>query len=112
MKEEIPRPLVILQPIGKGQQLFPKSGPQHQQYDGGPNGYDIETDMQQIEEFFAPERSTLGRVRIEWDFICNDLSDRQCDDLEYQQRKQPRPPDIDQPGPRSNDSIIEGETMQ
>jgi hypothetical protein len=104
MKEEIPQPLVILQPIGKGQQPFPKSGPQYQQYDGGPDGYNIETNLQQTEEFSEPERSPLGRLRIE--------SDCQGDDLEYQQRKQSRPPDIDKPGPRANDSIIEGETMQ
>ena len=104
MNEEIPRPWVILQPIGKALQRSLKLGPLHQQHDGGPNGHDIETNRQQTEESFEPERSPLERLRIE--------SDCQSDDLEHQQRKQSGPADIDQPGPRSNGSIIGGETMQ
>ena len=104
MSEEIPRPWVILQPIGKALQRSLKLGPLHQQHYSGPNGHDIETNRQQTDESFEPERSPLERLRIE--------SDCQSDDLEHQQRKQSGPADIDQPGPRSNGSIIGEETMQ
>jgi len=104
MNEEIPGPWVILQPIGKALQRSPKLGPLHQQHDGGPNSHDIETNRQQTEESFEPERSPLERLRIE--------SDSQSDDLEYQQRKQCGPADIDQTGPHANGSIIGEETLQ
>ncbi len=104
MKGEKPRPLVILEPIGKAPQSSPKPGPQHQQYNRGPNGHDIETNLQQIEESFEPGQSPLERLRIE--------SERQSEDLDHLQSKQPDPADVDQPGPRLNGSIICGGKLQ
>ena len=95
---------MIPQPIGKALQRSLKLGPLHQQHDGGPNGRNIGASPQQTEESSEPKRSLLERLQIE--------SDCQNDDLEHQQRKQSRPADIDQTSPRSNGSIIGGETMQ
>ena len=73
MNEEIPRPWVIPQPIGKALQRSLKPGPLHQQHDGGPNGRDIEASPQQTEEFSEPERSLLERLQIESDCQNDDL---------------------------------------
>ncbi len=104
MNEEIPRPWVILQPIGKALQHSQKPGPLQQEHDGGPDNHDIEANPQQIEESFEPKRSPFERLRIESECQSGDLEPKQC--------KQTRPADIDQTGPRSNGSIIGGDTMQ
>ena len=92
MNKEIPRPRVILQPIGKALQHSQKPGPLQQEHDGGPDGHDIEANPQQTEESFEPKRPPFERRRIE--------SDCESGNLEPEQRKQTCPADIDQTGPR------------
>ena len=100
MGREIPPPRVLHPSEGSN---APGSRRHDQEHDGGPNGHDIEADPQ--DRRIPPARAIRLRAspcRI----------GRSEPDFEHQQRKQSQPADIDQTGPRSNGSIIGGDTMQ